>query len=556
MKGRFYTVFFLFLATFGTVNACTPLLVPTLVSQAVVGNNLELYWSSNTTYNCTYTIEVEIACINGSFTGLGPFYVSPTINKTSTPYPYPLQTISLSQLCPGTVYQFRAREAYMASTFSAWTATFTFTTPGSPVVPTITVTASPDTVCFPQTSQLNAVVSNACGTATPVYSWVPASTLNNATIQNPVATPTATTTYTCYASGGSLLSCWNVSGSVTVYGGIVVANAGPTVAICIGGNTQLNASGGAAYQWSPATGLSNPNIGNPIASPTTTTQYTVTATIGNCVDTDTMTVTVHPLPVINFSAPDTTGCAPITVTFTNNTLNSTSCSWNFGDGNDSASCGPISYVYAVPGVYHVSLTVTNNNGCVNTATHNGMVQVYGYPTACFTIGNQPTTILEPTIPFTDCSVGAVSWQWAFGDEDNSTSTLQNPTFTYQDTGVFTVQQIVCNSTSCCDTTYMDLYIGPFHGLYVPNAFTPNGDSHNDYFAPEGVGLDLSTYHLWIYDRWGNLIFETTDWNHHWDGTVQGGSGKLVQEDVYVWKVQVDDYMHFHHSLVGHVSVIR
>src|ERR1051325_8250679 len=127
--------------------ACSPLQIPTLVSQAINGGNLELSWSSNTTYNCQYYVDVEIVCQNANFTGTGnpPFFSSATINKNSTPYPYPLQQIALASFCPGTTYQFRAREveAGNPAIFSSWTATFTFTTPGVFVQPT-----SADRACF------------------------------------------------------------------------------------------------------------------------------------------------------------------------------------------------------------------------------------------------------------------------------------------------------------------------------------------------------------------------------------------------------------------------
>ena len=554
MKKTLFVLFLLCSTFFNTAKACSPILVPTLVSQAVVGSNLQLMWSSNTTYNCTYWIDVEIYCNTGTPTGLGPFYVSPSINKTSTPFPYPMQTISLTNLCPGQVYFFRAREAYSAFLFSPWTATFNFTTPGLPIVPTINVTGNPTIICAPQTAQLNCVVGNTCGTATPLYSWAPAAGLSNTGIANPTAGPTVQTQYTCFVSGGTLLSCWQIQDTITISGGVVIANAGLPTAICIGGNTTLNASGGSTYAWAPAGTLSNPNIANPIATPTVTTTYTVTVSVLSCTSTATVTVTVNPLPVVSFTAPDTMGCAPIVVAFANSTPNSTICSWSFGYGNDTISCtNPVIHTYLMPGVYTVTLYVTDANGCVNSSTHTNMVVVYGYPIACFSAGNQPTTILEPTIPFTDCSVGASTYFWDFGDAGNSTSTVQNPFFTYTDTGHFQVMHVVCNSTQCCDTAYMDTYIGPYFGIYVPNAFTPNNDTHNDYFRPEGSGLDLTTYHLWIYDRWGELIFETKDWNTMWDGKVKGNK---VQEYVYVWKLEVSDYMFYMHKLTGHVSVIR
>ena len=95
--------------------ACSPLAVPTLVSQAVAGTNLNLNWTGSTTYTCGYNVEVEIACNTSSFTGTGTpaFYSSATVTPSGTiPYTYPMQSINISTLCPGTVYKFRAREVY------------------------------------------------------------------------------------------------------------------------------------------------------------------------------------------------------------------------------------------------------------------------------------------------------------------------------------------------------------------------------------------------------------------------------------------------------------
>ncbi len=199
--------------------ACSPLVIPTLTSFNMIGSNLNLFWTSNTTYACTYSIQVEFACLGNSFTGTGspPFYISPSVTKPNTlPFAYPVQVINTSTLCPGTVYQFRAREQYGAFTFSGWTSTFTFTTPGVFVAPTLTLTASPVTVCPPQTSQLTASVINGCGTALPYsYTWSPAAGLSCINCANPVASPVVATNYTCTVKGGPL-GCWTISKSISV----------------------------------------------------------------------------------------------------------------------------------------------------------------------------------------------------------------------------------------------------------------------------------------------------------------------------------------------------
>lgn len=211
-----FLVIFSFFA-FQVSKACSPLNVPTLTSQSISGSNLILNWSSNTIYNCSYYIQVEFACSPGSFTGTGTpaFYTTATIAKSGTPYPYPAQTISLSSLCPGTTYMFRAREVYPPATYSGWTATYTFTTPGTFTMPTLSLTATPSVICVPATSQLNATITSACGPYPPTYSWTPAASLSNPTIANPIASPTATTTYTCTVTGGPL-GCWSATSSITI----------------------------------------------------------------------------------------------------------------------------------------------------------------------------------------------------------------------------------------------------------------------------------------------------------------------------------------------------
>jgi trimeric autotransporter adhesin len=1077
--------------------ACSPLNVPTLISQNIVGMNLNLQWSSNTTYNCQYRVDVEIVCNALPFTGNPPFYASPSMNKTTTPQNFPLQTIDMSTLCPGVTYKFRAREVYVPgpATTSAWTATFTFTVPGTLVAFNSSASGNPTLICLPQTSQLNATANGGCGPYT--YNWTPAASLSNATISNPVASPTVTTTYTVtvtaacsqqtitstvtiqvtvpptpgtasvspnpicagqtvtltltgyagniqWQSGPTSGGPWtNIVGatttpyvtapltSTTCFQAVVTGcgqvtsnavcvtvnpapnpNAGPAATICSGGNAPIFASGGGTYSWSPSTGLSCTTCPNPVASPTSTTTYTVTVTTNGCTGTSSVTITVNPLPtvtitpqnpticlngnvnltangctsanwspstglssttaltvtasptttttytvigsnsngctasatvtvnvvtnvnvamspndticsggntslsasggiqyswspsgslsnstisnplanptstttytvvvttsqgctgtgtvtitvdppiilnlagfpescagfcdgqgvcipsggfgsynflwstgstnaainnlcngtysivvtdavgcstsgsitvtsppamtlqtsstpsictsangsatvnisggtpnytqlwspsnqttttatglnggtytvtvtdangcttsttvvvpgsppvtasipttsdascfngcngtanavgsqgtppftyswapsggnaanatglcagiytvtitdangctatssatisqptqlsivsavngpvclgssaalgsltnggtpsysyiwapaggnsanptvtptatttytvfvtdangctasstvtvivnplpVVCFSAPDTVGCSPLGVSFTNCTANSSSCTWDLGDGNQINGCGAFVYPYPLPGIYTVTLTVTDNNGCVGTSTHLNMVQVFGQPVSCFTFGPQPATVLNAAITFTDCSTSGTSYLWNFGDVNISSSTLQNPQFTYTDTGAFVVQQIVCNSAGCCDTSSQTVIIGPDFTFFVPNAFTPDGDEDNDTFFPKGEGLDEDSYSLWIYDRWGNMMFSTNIWSKAWDGKAVGGI-ELVQEDVYIWVIKINDLHGKKHEYIGHVAVIR
>lgn len=307
--------------------------------------------------------------------------------------------------------------------------------------------------------------------------------------------------------------------------------------------------------WQPVnlTGASQTFI--PQASGTYTADVT---DLNGCTATVTTTVTVNPIPVAALVGDSLFGCAPLCVNFTDQTTLSTgtitSWAWDFGDQATSTSPNP-NHCYSTAGVYTVSLTVTSNAGCANTITMNNYIDVYGIPTAAFVAGPQPTTELNPLINFTDLSVGAVTWNWTFGDLTQASSQLQNPSFYYPVSGCYDVVLEVASANGCTDITTQEVCIDPDVAIYVPNTFTPNEDGHNDLFFAQGIGIDPENFELWVFDRWGNLIFYTDDPNEGWNGKVQG-SDKLCQIDTYVWKIRCLDMLDQKHFMIGHVNLIR
>ena len=272
-----------------------------------------------------------------------------------------------------------------------------------------------------------------------------------------------------------------------------------------------------------------------------------------------MNVTVSNMPTAAFSGNNLSGCAPLCVNFSDlSTVTApdvvTSWSWDFGDGNTSTQQNPAN-CYNTPGVYSVTLTVTTGGGCANTLVLPNYINVYANPVAAFTVSPQPTTILSSTLYFTDGSTNAASWTWSFGDVLNSSSNQQNPSFTYTDPICYQVELSVASTDGCVDTASQQVCIDPDVAIFVPNTFTPNDDALNEVFIPVCVGIDPEKYQLWVFDRWGNLIFTTEDLNKGWDGKVQGHSD-LCQEDTYVWKIRAIDVLGKKHSLIGHVNLIR
>ncbi|MEO6883828.1 MAG: PKD domain-containing protein [Bacteroidia bacterium] len=379
------------------------------------------------------------------------------------------------------------------------------------------------------------------------------------------------TTNTSYASVMKLINCDGTTYTVTDTININVLPSSPPLiltvnpansSICTGGNSVLTVSGGGAtYTWSPAAGLSSTTGSSVTANPLLTTTYTVVSSGGTgiCGSTGSAiaTVIVNPLPTVAFSADTTKGCDPLCVKFKNlSTPRSQTADWLFGDGKTSNSVATASYCYPNAGTYTVKLIATDSLGCSNSMIASNLITVYPQPVASFSMTPQPATIVEPTVYFTDHSSGGVDqWEWNFGDVTSSSSSLQNPQYTYSDTGYYNVNLIVSNNKGCTDSISQIIYVEGDYTFYVPNAFTPNGDGLNDVFQPTGSYLNMNSYDLSIFDRWGNLIFHTNNFYQGWDGRANGGK-VIAQEDVYAWKISIKDFKGNGHLYLGHVSLLK
>jgi gliding motility-associated-like protein len=364
------------------------------------------------------------------------------------------------------------------------------------------------------------------------------------------ANPPTTTVYTVI--GTSVAGCTaTTTFTLTVNPlPVVTVNSGT---ICFGNSTPLQALGANTYAWSPASGLSSSSGSNVSASPTSTTTYVVTGTdVNNCKSTDTAVVVVHSLPSLVSSPPATSGCEPQCVDFSNTGISSGAYLWNFGDGKTSSSAAP-NHCFS-KGSYTVTVTLTDSNGCVNKSS--SMVTAFPTPKANFNVDPQPTTILEPIIHFTDATTGGAwitSWNWDFGD-GVGTSTIQNPIYTYLDTGTFAAQLVVTSNLGCMDSITINVIINDEYFIYVPSAFTPNFDGTNDAFLPVGEGV--TEYKLWVYDRWGNLAFSSNDILKGWDGRHLNKGNTISQEDVYIWKIEAKNKKGEPKLLKGIVNLIK
>lgn len=178
------------------------------------------------------------------------------------------------------------------------------------------------------------------------------------------------------------------------------------------------------------------------------------------------------------------------------------------------------------------------------------IEVYPLPVSSFSISPESISILHPEITISDSSLLSAIWFYDFGD--GKTSAFQNPTHFYQDTGRFTVIQIVESEFGCRDTSNKEVIVEGAFTVYIPNAFTPNNDGSNDYFFANGYGI--TELKMQIFNRWGNKVFETPSVSGRWNGI--DTSGKICPQGVYVYTAKIKDQYGIYHTYNGQVTLIR
>ena len=275
---------------------------------------------------------------------------------------------------------------------------------------------------------------------------------------------------------------------------------------------------------------------------------------GLCPSQDSIIISVFDLPEVDFTADTSSGCSPLAVSFVNNNLqNGQALLWDFGDGEQSNQLGPVQHYYTNSGTYDVSLEITSSNGCSNSVTLNGLINVSPTPEAYFQY-TQNLSDSGAVIDFTNLSVDANGWNWDFGNGEFSA--LNQPSILLE-SGYDAIISLTVTAANGCSDSYTALIktLDQFL-LYVPNSFSPNNDGINDVFIPKVRGADLKDYTFSIYNRWGEQVFETTQINEGWDGSFNEADGD-VQSGVYVWSIVMKrDENAGKIQRFGHVTLLR
>jgi gliding motility-associated-like protein len=201
------------------------------------------------------------------------------------------------------------------------------------------------------------------------------------------------------------------------------------------------------------------------------------------------------------------------------------------------------------------MELVSDSGCVSVLEHPGSVEVFETPVASFKINPDEVDEDEPTINVTSYAGNGITETRYF---INDGATFTTPDFVYNLKNIDgnsrpLIVQIVRNEAGCSDTAFDIIKIKPAFSIYIPDAFTPNGDGINDEFFAKGVGIVEFT--MQIYDRWGHVVFVANELTHKWDGRSKNSS-EPIKQDVYNWKAKVVDVHNKSHEMAGHVTLVQ
>lgn len=392
------------------------------------------------------------------------------------------------------------------------------------------------------------------------YSWSPPTNLNDENVSNPLVTMQNNTSevqsinYIVTISNGVCELTDTVLVTVYPIPDLIV---NPDFQVCIGEEFTLTVEGAATYEWQPGIFFDDNTEANTTTAIDQSTLFIVIGTSEwGCEAEESVLVEAIALPDVDFDGEPVVGCAPLQVQLINlsDVEFGANYIWVFGDGTISELENPV-FIFEEAGTHDVSLYVQAVNGCSNELMALDYITVNPIPLASFHHNPTDLNILNSEILTQNTSIGGVYYSWIFDgmdfyDEESPTVSLPGVP------GVYELCLTAINEFACEDTVCRSIYIAGEFLAYAPNAFTPDNDGINDVFAPVLTGYDPATYEFRIFDRWGELIFESFDPNEAWLGNHKNGS-HYVQNDVYVWILSVRDlYTAEVYNLKGHVNLLR
>ncbi len=288
----------------------------------------------------------------------------------------------------------------------------------------------------------------------------------------------------------------------------------------------------------------------------------IATTNNNCTDTITINVEVHANPDVSFTSTTPEGCTEWCVDFQNTSTISgdaiSSYLWTFNNGNISTNVNPsdcFSNNSLFDVNYDIALAVTSSFGCQSVINEPSYITVHPAPIADFTASTYETTTFQTEIDFTNNSQIGETYFWDFANLETSTDQTPSYTLPNSDSGTYNICLQTTSFYGCVDSICKPITVHGISSLFVPNAFSPDGDGINDVFKPSLFGVADHDFLFMIFNRWGDLIYQSNAINvTYWDGTYNGSP---CQMDTYIWKLSgKDKYSNEDIRRTGHVSIVK
>jgi len=341
--------------------------------------------------------------------------------------------------------------------------------------------------------------------------------------------------------------------NLTVYA-LPIVQAGNDTIVCTGSSVVLHATGASTYQWS------NQSANNSALSVHGNLDLVVLGTdLNGCQQHDSLHIGIDSIPVVDFNLMPASGCAPLEVLAINQSTGNTliDYTWTFSNGAMATGDSSTLWFHQV-GCYDATLTVMTTLGCIYSASQIQAVCTFPVPNASFNVPGQPLSTLYNGGTFSNQSTGANSYSWNFGD-GSAPQTEENPyhQFPVELGCTYSIMLVATNAYGCSDTAYQEVIVLDELAYYIPNAFTPDGDQFNNVWKPVFSNInEPQNYRAMIYNRWGEVIWESYNPQVGWDGTY-GEQGLPVQDDVYIYEVSFGYKSNAKKERVtGHIVIVR
>jgi len=428
------------------------------------------------------------------------------------------------------------------------------------------ITAGPDKnyTCIPILLEAGILTSSPY---TYQWSWSPTTGLSNPNIANPtVSGITETTVYTVTVVPNGFPECAQIDNVTVNVIPSMVTSLDDSFHGCAGEIITLPAptvAGGIppfTYKWITPDGQ---EINQPSIDVTAQGAEIYCAVVSDgCLQPDTLCALVSTAPAIpaTMTIDNNTGCEPFTALMLadyTEVQNVTQMLWHFDDGVEAPVLSSANHVYLHEGVYFPWLEITDIYGCTYRDTVDNPVLVWPRPVSDFSHTPEIATIPNTTVEFTNNSTGALTYEWDFGVLGQTTSFDTIIVFPIASPGLYPVTLVTSNQYSCTDSLTKLVQVKDDLIVFIPNTFTPDGDGKNDIWRVEGSGFRDFGYVLRIFNRWGNLLFESTDPTVPWVGDTNIGEYYYVQDGVYAYRLEVVDTVNdIKHVYKGSITVIR